>query len=132
LYSYKACSLDKPNEIGHCLGPKIYETTIVMFDVLHKNRYFHRYTTHSMKYHYQFVSATKVRIELIPEDQKETALIEGLSASTENNEHLLELFRKGLEGYSSEAILAVPKFMSFPKVALCSYVIEAQTIDNLA
>lgn len=74
-----------------------------------------------MKYHYQFVSKTIVRIELIPEDQKDIALIETLSTSAENDPNLKELFRKGFEAYDSKAELTKLKFMNFPRVALCSY-----------
>lgn len=85
-----------------------------------------------MKYHFQFVSRTTVRIELIAEDQREIALIEKLSQSEENNEELLGLFRKGLEAYSAGTLLIKTKFMNFPRVALCNYTTAVQSIDNVA
>lgn len=85
-----------------------------------------------MKYHYQYVSKTTVRIELIPEDKKETVLIEKLSQGEEDNEQLKELFRKGLESYNAGTILTKTKFMNFPTVALCNYTISVHTIDNVA
>jgi len=82
-----------------------------------------------MRYHYQFVSRTTVRIELIAEDRKEAILIEKLAKSVENDEQLIELFRKGLEAYSAGTTLLKTKFMNFPKVALCNYISTVQTID---
>ncbi len=82
-----------------------------------------------MRYYYQFVSRTTVRIELIAEDKKEAILIEKLAQSVENDEQLIELFRKGLEAYSSGTTLIKTKFMNFPKVALCNYTSTVQTID---
>ncbi|WP_316766380.1 hypothetical protein [Pedobacter frigiditerrae] len=85
-----------------------------------------------MKYHYQYVSKTTVRIELIPEDKKEISLIAKLSQGEEDNEQLMELFRKGLESYNTGTILIKTKFMNFPSVALCIYTISTRTIDNVA
>ncbi|MEE1944582.1 hypothetical protein VRU48_05650 [Pedobacter sp. KR3-3] len=84
-----------------------------------------------MKYHYQFVSKTIVRIELIPEDQKETALIKTLSSSAENDPNLKELFKKGFEAYDPKAELTKLKFMNFPSVALCSYASATEPINQL-
>ena len=75
-----------------------------------------------MKYHYQYVSRSTVRIELIAEDQKETALISVLSLASEDDQRLLLLFKNGLENYSSGCSLTKINFMKFPKVALCSFV----------
>ncbi len=74
-----------------------------------------------MKYHYQFVSATTVRIELIPEDQKETHMIERLARAGENSPELLELYTNGLQGYHLSAVLTKTNFMNFPTVALCGF-----------
>jgi len=82
-----------------------------------------------MKYHYQFVSRTTVRIELIPEDKRETALIDSFFAPGENDEQLMALFRKGIEDYASNARLTETRFMNFPKVALCSYNVVVQTAE---
>ena len=73
-----------------------------------------------MKYHYQLVSRTKVRIELIPEDQKEIGLFESFTENETSNA-LAEYFRKGLAAYHPETILVRINFMQFPKVALCSF-----------
>lgn len=75
-----------------------------------------------MKYHYQYVSKTTVRIELIPEDQKETTLISSLSQANEDDQHLLHLFENGLENYANGYSLVKVNFMKFPKVALCKFV----------
>lgn len=83
-----------------------------------------------MKYHYQLVSKTKVRIELIPEDQKEISIFESFTANETNNE-LAEYFRKGLAGYHPETILVRINFMQFPKVALCSFETIKQSAPSL-
>ncbi|TCC90163.1 hypothetical protein EZ428_12820 [Pedobacter frigiditerrae] len=85
-----------------------------------------------MKYHYQYVSKTTVRIELIPEDRKEIALIKALSTGDENNEQLIELFSTGLASYAVGTTLVKAKFMNFPTVALCNYIKSVQAIDNVA
>ncbi|RZK54099.1 MAG: hypothetical protein EOO91_16530 [Pedobacter sp.] len=85
-----------------------------------------------MKYHFQYVSKTTVRIELIPEDKKEITLIAKLSQGEENNEQLTELFRIGLESYNAGTTLVKTKFMNFPSVALCNYTTSTRTIDNVA
>jgi len=74
-----------------------------------------------MKYHYQFVSETSVRIELIPEYKNEFALIEAVSDQTADHEQLIAFFRKGLAAYHLETTLTNTRFMNFPKVALCSF-----------
>ena len=84
-----------------------------------------------MKYHYQFVSRTTVRIELIPEDKKDTLLIERLLIGQENDEELQQVFNKGLETYNTGTVLTKIKFMNFPKVALCNYTNVAQEIDAI-
>ncbi|RZL12158.1 MAG: hypothetical protein EOO96_32445 [Pedobacter sp.] len=78
-----------------------------------------------MKYHYQFVSKTTVRIELIPEDKREKELLLTFSKELDNN-LLTELFQKGLQGYAAGTSLVRTNFMSFPHVALCSYITEAK------
>jgi hypothetical protein len=85
-----------------------------------------------MKYHYQFVSKTTVRIELIAEDNREREMIISLSASTESDERLIDLFKKGLQAYSTNVILTKSKFMNFPKVALCSYTVPVPMADHVA
>jgi len=75
-----------------------------------------------MKYHYQYVSKSSVRIELIPEDQKEKALIEVLTVATETDPQLVALFQVALTAYSQDSTITKLKFMNFPKVALCSFV----------
>ncbi|TKC10429.1 hypothetical protein FA048_09575 [Pedobacter polaris] len=86
-----------------------------------------------MKYHYQFVSKTKVRIEVIPEDRKESSLLEALLQENEdNNLELTEYFRKGLSTYNGDAILTKTNFMKYPKVALCSFEISVEAIENLS
>jgi len=82
-----------------------------------------------MKYHYQFVSKTTVRIELIPEDKKDITLIERLTVGQEDDEELQHLFNKGLETYSAGTVLTKTKFMNFPKVALCNYTNVALEIN---
>lgn len=75
-----------------------------------------------MKYHYQFVSSHTVRIELIPEDKKELHLLEAsASLQIQQDEILIAYFRKGLQAYSHDANLTLTRFMNFPKVALCTY-----------
>lgn len=83
-----------------------------------------------MKYHYQYVSKTTVRIELIPEDQKETTLISVLSKASEDDKRLLELFENGLENYGNVCKLTKIKFMKFPKVALCSFVKSEISVET--
>lgn len=84
-----------------------------------------------MKYHYQFVSKSIVRIEIIPEDQKDISLIETFSTSTENDPNLNQLFRKGFGAYDTKAELKRLKFMSFPRVALCFYSAVDETASAL-
>lgn len=74
-----------------------------------------------MKYHYQFVSNTTVRIELIAEDQKETALLKALQAVEKDDQQLKDLFKAGLSNYAPNSEIKKLNFMSFPKVALCTY-----------
>jgi hypothetical protein len=83
-----------------------------------------------MKYHYQLVSKTKVRIELIPEDKKEIGIFESFGEN-ENNDQLTEYFRVGLAAYNNEATLARINFMQFPKVALCSFETIKKTEPSL-
>lgn len=73
-----------------------------------------------MKYHYQYVSKTTVRIELIPEDQKETKLLNSLRAENDDQELKL-LFQSGLSTYAPQSLIKKITFMNFPSVALCSY-----------
>ena len=73
-----------------------------------------------MKYHYQLVSKTKVRIELIPEDQKEIKIFESF-AKDEHNDELVKYFHLALSTYHPEALLVKINFMQFPKVGLCSF-----------
>jgi len=74
-----------------------------------------------MKYHYQFVSTTTVRIELIPEDQKEAARLAKFPEADECHIDLMKLFTAGLQHYHSNSRLIKVNFMNFPKVALCSF-----------
>ncbi len=83
-----------------------------------------------MKYHYQLVSETKVRIELIPEDQKEIKLFENASIDV-HHPQLLNYFQIGLAAYQQEAVLQRINFMQFPKVALCSFEINKQVAPSL-
>lgn len=80
-----------------------------------------------MKYHYQFVSKNSVRIELIPEDKKESALIEVLAVATETDPQLTAQFQSALSAYSKDATIEKIKFMNFPKVALCSFIVAAKS-----
>lgn len=80
-----------------------------------------------MKYHYQFVSKTTVRIELIPEDKKEKELLSSFSKEMDDPQ-LTELYQKGLKGYAAGTSLIRTNFMSFPHVALCGYATEANLI----
>ena len=82
-----------------------------------------------MKYHFQLVSNTAVRIELIPEHQTERSLLDQLIATNEQEEQLLVLFRKGIAAYHNGAKLTKIKFMNFPKVALCSYHLDHKNLD---
>lgn len=75
-----------------------------------------------MKYHYQFVSPAKVRIEIIPEDNREHKLIHTLEENDNKGDvELAGYFQEGLKIYNGEAILTRMNFMQFPKVALCSF-----------
>lgn len=85
-----------------------------------------------MKYHYQYVSSTTVRIELIPEDQKEKAQIETFEPNDLEDTALTRFFQQGLDAYSPGAQLTKTNFMNFPKVALCSYVSHIQRIQKTA
>ncbi|RZK00495.1 MAG: hypothetical protein EOO43_25170, partial [Flavobacterium sp.] len=70
-----------------------------------------------MKYHYQFVSKTSARIELIPEKDSEKKLIADLALNGKTDEVLNELFVKGLANYEADVTLTETVFMSFPTVA---------------
>ena len=85
-----------------------------------------------MKYHYQYVSRTTVRIELIAEDQKEIAQIERLATTSKDEKELLNLYTKGLNAYNFGATLTKTSFMNFPKVALCSYSIVKEPKRTIA
>jgi len=82
----------------------------------------------SMKYHYQFVSGTTVRIELIPEYKNEISLLEALSDQPVNEELLLDFFRQGLAAYHADTQLTNTRFMNFPKVALCTFRLQKQVV----
>lgn len=81
-----------------------------------------------MKYHYQYVAKNSVRIELIPEDQKEKALIEVLTVAPETDPQLVSLFQTALTAYSKDSTITKLKFMNFPKVALCSFVMALKPV----
>ena len=82
-----------------------------------------------MKYHFQLVSRTAVRIELIAEHKTEQILLEEFINSNEQDERLLALFTKGIAAYHNGAILTKTKFMNFPKVALCSYEVVLKNLE---
>lgn len=82
-----------------------------------------------MKYHFQLVSRTAVRIELIPEHQTEKSLLDQFIDAKEQDEQLLVLFSKGIAAYHNGATLTKIKFMNFPKVALCSYQLDHKNLD---
>lgn len=74
-----------------------------------------------MKFHYQYVSNTSVRIELIPEDQKEKKFLDSLTVtSPQQNYELESYFKEGLLAYQPGSKLKKTSFMQFPKVALCT------------
>ena len=81
-----------------------------------------------MKYHYQFASKTSVRIELISETAAEKNLLDELSFASPDHADLLELYAKGLENYLAEAKLSSTRFMDFPKVAICRYIVADATV----
>jgi len=85
----------------------------------------------SMKYHYQYVSKSSVRIELIPEDLKEKMLIEAITGQENDNELLKQYYQIGLDNYSNGHSLTKINFMAFPKVALCSFSQQNKT-ENVA
>ena len=85
-----------------------------------------------MKYHFQFVSKTTVRIELIAEDKKETTLIEKLAQAEDDNAQLIDLYNKALKAYNGHTTLIKVKFMNFPRVALCNYTTLVEAIENVA
>jgi len=74
-----------------------------------------------MKYHYQYVSRTSVRIELIPENSKEMEQVSALTDQQMDHPQLSALYQKGLQHYKQNAMLINIRFMNFPKVALCSH-----------
>ncbi len=75
-----------------------------------------------MKYHYQYVSNTSVRIELIPEDQKEKKFMESLTGTLPAQNYDLEnYFNEGLLAYQPGSKLKKTSFMQYPKVALCRF-----------
>ena len=74
-----------------------------------------------MKYHYQFVSKTSARIELIPEKESERKLIAGLVLNGKTDDVLNQLFVKGLANYEADVTLTETVFMNFPTVALCRF-----------
>jgi hypothetical protein len=84
-----------------------------------------------MKYHFQYVSKTSVRIQLIPENPKESILLSTLSSSAENNPELTSFFQQGLKNYSTGATLTKTRFMDFPKVALCTFA-HPKSIEKVA
>ena len=85
-----------------------------------------------MKYHFQFISKTSVRIELIPEDKKENLLIDKLMLVDEGDAELVEQFNKAIIAYDSLAVLVRLKFMNFPKVAICNYKRMSAQIEDVA
>lgn len=82
----------------------------------------------SMKYHYQFVSGTTVRIELIPEYKNEIALLEALPGQPVNEELLSDFYGQGLAAYHVDSLLTNLRFMNFPKVALCTFRLQKQMV----
>lgn len=74
-----------------------------------------------MKYHYQYVSAKSVRIELIPEDKKESILLEGSNTNMKDDAVLKKLFEVPLSTYAPNTNITKINFMDFPKVALVTF-----------
>lgn len=83
-----------------------------------------------MKYHYQYVSKTTVRIELIPEDKKEALQIGSIKTGEHNHPELLSFYQQGLHHYSPDTELTRINFMNFPKVALCSFARVIQALEK--
>jgi hypothetical protein len=85
-----------------------------------------------MKYHYQPVSRTAVRIEVIPEDPKESSFLNSFEREeTLYHQDLIACYEKGLEAYNTDAILRKTTFMQFPRVALCNFEPAQKTIEQL-
>ncbi|RZL50680.1 MAG: hypothetical protein EOP00_03230 [Pedobacter sp.] len=85
-----------------------------------------------MKYHYQYVSKTTVRIELIAEDKNETAKLEKFGKIANDHPEIINYYIKGLQAYHPGAELTKTNFMSFPKVALCSFKLAHELIVEVA
>ncbi|RYY52035.1 MAG: hypothetical protein EOO09_22395 [Chitinophagaceae bacterium] len=75
-----------------------------------------------MKYHYQFVSKTSARIELIAEYESEHLLLAQARQSGKASAALLSLFSNGIANYLPGAVESETVFMNFPTVALCRFV----------
>ncbi|HTM99671.1 MAG TPA: hypothetical protein VL088_13040 [Pedobacter sp.] len=84
-----------------------------------------------MKYHYQNVSKNTVRIQLLPENPKETQLLNSLTDEQPDNAKVTELFQLAVEHYSTGSTLTKTRFMDFPKVALCT-IVQPQKINQVA
>jgi hypothetical protein len=84
-----------------------------------------------MKFHYQYVSKNSVRIELIPEDPKEKKLFEEIPGWDREDLQLRQFYQSGLENYSTGTALIRINFMSFPKVAICTFA-QTKPIEKVA
>lgn len=80
-----------------------------------------------MKFHYQYVSKSSIRIELIPEDPQEKKLIEEITEWDMEDLQLRQFYQAGLENHSTGSSLTRINFMAFPKVAICAF---AQTMPT--
>ncbi len=84
-----------------------------------------------MKYHYQYVSRTSVRVQLIAEDPKEKQLLEKLVDPNLLDTQLEAIFHRAVENYTTGASVTKIRFMDFPNIALCSFALQ-QKIENVA
>lgn len=70
------------------------------------------------------ISASTVRIELIPEDQTEKLTLHQLAQVAQEDTALKNLFHTAIKVYDTRAAMVSLRFMEFPRVALCRFDLE--------
>lgn len=83
-----------------------------------------------MKCHYQYVSATTVRIELIAEDQHESTKLASLGTKEIPDTELEHYFKNGVSEYAKGVQTTQIRYMQFPIVALCRFEKITETIAH--
>lgn len=74
-----------------------------------------------MKYHYQYISPTTVRVELIPENPQEITELKRIGKIEIQHPSLDQYYKLGVSEYAKGIQLTRVRYMQFPTVALCGF-----------